>query len=212
MRRKYLAAAIPIGLIALLALPTLAFGQDTKELQAGLDDTNGAVNTTWVIVAAILVMFMQAGFLLLEVGFSRMKNVGAGVAKVIVNFSIASLAYWAVGFAIAFGGTGSHRRRLRLVPGCRIDRSLGCQAVPAARRRPDRSGGVDVLPVRLLRRFAGDRLGDDAGADQVRRLRDLRDHLQRRPLPDDQPLDLRRRLAAGQRRVCRTSPVRRWST
>ena len=107
MRRKYLAAAIPIGLIALLALPTLAFGQGTKELQSGLDDTAGALNTTWVIVAAVLVMFMQAGFLLLEVGFSRMKNVGAGVAKVIVNFSIASLAYWAFGFAIAFGGTGA---------------------------------------------------------------------------------------------------------
>ncbi len=40
-------------------------------------------------------MFMQAGFLLLEVGFSRAKNAGAGVAKVLVNFSIASLCYWA---------------------------------------------------------------------------------------------------------------------
>ena len=51
-------------------------------------------------------MFMQAGFLLLEVGFSRAKNAGAGVAKVLVNFSIASLCYWAVGFALAFGGLG----------------------------------------------------------------------------------------------------------
>jgi len=49
---------------------------------------------------------MQAGFLLLEVGFSRAKNAGAGVAKVLVNFSIASLCYWAVGFALAFGGLG----------------------------------------------------------------------------------------------------------
>ncbi len=71
-----------------------------------LTDTASAVNTTWVMVAAILVMFMQAGFLLLEIGFSRMKNAGAGVAKVLMNFSIASLAYWAVGFALAFGGTG----------------------------------------------------------------------------------------------------------
>ncbi|HKH15423.1 MAG TPA: ammonium transporter, partial [Solirubrobacterales bacterium] len=51
-------------------------------------------------------MFMQAGFLLLEVGFSRAKNAGAGVAKVLVNFSIASLCYWACGFALAFGGLG----------------------------------------------------------------------------------------------------------
>src|SRR3954463_5901110 len=60
----------------------------------------------WVIVAACLVMFMQAGFLLLEVGFSRAKNAGAGVAKILVNFSIASLCYWACGFAFAFGGLG----------------------------------------------------------------------------------------------------------
>jgi Amt family ammonium transporter len=59
-----------------------------------------------VIVAAVFVMFMQAGFLLLEIGFSRMKNAGAGVAKVLLNFSISSIAYWAVGFALAFGGSG----------------------------------------------------------------------------------------------------------
>ena len=54
-------------------------------------------------------MFMQAGFLLLEVGFSRMKNAGAGVAKILVNFSVASIAYWAVGFALAWGGCGGDR-------------------------------------------------------------------------------------------------------
>src|SRR5213079_2554455 len=49
---------------------------------------------------------MQAGFMLLEVGFSRMKNAGTIVPKVIANLSIASLCYWAVGFALAFGGAG----------------------------------------------------------------------------------------------------------
>src|SRR5918997_375884 len=59
-----------------------------------------------VLVAAALVMFMQAGFALLEIGFSRAKNAGAGIAKILTNFSIASIAYWAVGFALAFGGAG----------------------------------------------------------------------------------------------------------
>ena len=59
------------------------------------------------MVAAVLVIFMQAGFLLLEVGFSRMKNAGAGVAKIFVNFSVASIAYWAVGFALAWGGSAA---------------------------------------------------------------------------------------------------------
>ena len=63
------------------------------------------IDTVWVLVAGVLVFFMQAGFLLLEVGFSRMKNAGTVVAKVIANLSIAALCYWAVGFALAFGAT-----------------------------------------------------------------------------------------------------------
>jgi Amt family ammonium transporter len=65
-----------------------------------------AIQTVWVMVAAILVMFMQVGFLFLEIGFSRMKNAGTIVPKILANFSIAALCYWAVGFALAFGGTG----------------------------------------------------------------------------------------------------------
>jgi ammonium transporter, Amt family len=64
------------------------------------------IDTLWVTIAAFLVLFMQAGFLLLEVGFSRMKNAGTGVAKILANLAIAALAYWAVGFALAFGGSG----------------------------------------------------------------------------------------------------------
>jgi len=94
--------AAPLGLVALLAVPSIALAQDAPVLE----DTNISLNTMWVVVAACLVMFMQAGFLFLEVGFSRSKNVGAGVAKILTNFSIAALCYWAVGFALAFGGAG----------------------------------------------------------------------------------------------------------
>src|SRR5918997_1984520 len=71
-----------------------------------LNDALSRIDTVWVLVAGILVFFMQAGFLLLEVGFSRMKNAGTVVAKVIANLSIAAVCYWAVGFALAFGGVG----------------------------------------------------------------------------------------------------------
>ena len=101
MRRKLLAAA-PMGLIAALLVPSAAFAGGPS-----LTETVSSVNTTWVIVAGVLVMFMQAGFALLEIGFSRAKNAGAGIAKILVNFSIASLCYWAVGFALAFGGLGA---------------------------------------------------------------------------------------------------------
>src|ERR671934_3015370 len=75
-------------------------------MQPTLNDAIPAIETTWVVVAAVFVLFMQAGFLLLEVGFSRMKNAGTIVPKVLANLSIAALCYWAVGFALAFGGAG----------------------------------------------------------------------------------------------------------
>jgi Amt family ammonium transporter len=101
MKKRLLIAGLAAS-IASLVLPGVAFGAETPILET----PEASVNAMWVIVAGVLVMFMQAGFLLLEVGFSRAKNVGAGVAKVLVNFSIASLCYWAVGFALAFGGLG----------------------------------------------------------------------------------------------------------
>src|SRR4051812_6271059 len=69
----------------------------------GIPDSVG-INSLWVIVAGCLVMFMQAGFAFLEIGFSRAKNAGTVIAKILTNFSIAGLLYWAVGFAFAFGG------------------------------------------------------------------------------------------------------------
>ena len=100
MRRIALAAGVPLGL---LLLPSAALAADGPTL----DDTISAVNTTWVIVAGVLVMFMQAGFLFLEVGFSRAKNAGLGVVKILTNYSICAIAYWATGFALAFGGAGT---------------------------------------------------------------------------------------------------------
>lgn len=75
-------------------------------LRVAADDLNVRLDTLWVYAAGAFVMLMQAGFLLLEAGFSRMKNAGTVVAKMLANLSIAAIAYWAVGFAIAFGGSG----------------------------------------------------------------------------------------------------------
>jgi Amt family ammonium transporter len=62
-----------------------------------------AANTTWVVVAAVLVMFMQAGFAFLEAGLTRMKNAAHIAGKNVLVFGVASLVYWLVGFGIAFG-------------------------------------------------------------------------------------------------------------
>src|SRR6266508_3980377 len=62
-----------------------------------------AANTTWVVIAAVLVMFMQAGFAFLEAGLTRMKNAAHIAGKNVLIFGLCSLVYWAVGFGIAFG-------------------------------------------------------------------------------------------------------------
>jgi ammonium transporter, Amt family len=66
-----------------------------------------ATSTVWVIIAAVLVMFMQAGFAFLEAGLTRMKNVGHIAAKNVLIFALASLVYFIVGFGIAFGDGGN---------------------------------------------------------------------------------------------------------
>ena len=66
-----------------------------------------AASTIWVVLAAILVMFMQAGFAFLEAGLTRMKNVGHIAAKNVLVLAIASLVYYVVGFGIAFGDGGN---------------------------------------------------------------------------------------------------------
>ena len=69
-----------------------------------LTEVTNELDTTWVVVTGVLVMFMQAGFACVEVGFSRGKNVGTVIAKILLNFSVATVVWWAFGFALAFGG------------------------------------------------------------------------------------------------------------
>src|SRR3954471_14643297 len=117
MKRRTLGAVArrrwPLGIgaaaaLMALVLPGSAMADTFDAAGAGkLADTVG-INSTWVIVAGVLVMFMQAGFAFLEIGFRRGKNAGTVIAKVLANFSIAAICYWAVGFAFAFGGPLGH--------------------------------------------------------------------------------------------------------
>jgi ammonium transporter, Amt family len=115
MRRRTGAALLGAAL-ACMTLPGAAFADVTDAASAGALPDSVAINSIWVVLAALLVIFMQAGFAFLEIGFSRAKNAGTVVAKILTNFSIAALAYWAVGFAFAFGNgdiLGSHGFFLR---------------------------------------------------------------------------------------------------
>jgi Amt family ammonium transporter len=88
------------ALIALLMLPSSALAATAEEVQYNLD-------SIWILIAAILVIFMQAGFAFLEIGFSRGKNVGTVVAKILTNLGIAFVAYWVIGYSFAFSGGNS---------------------------------------------------------------------------------------------------------
>ena len=66
-----------------------------------------AINTLWVLVGAALVFFMQAGFAMVETGFTRAKNAGNIIMKNLIDFCIGTPVFWLVGFGLMFGGTSS---------------------------------------------------------------------------------------------------------
>nr|WP_320192993.1 ammonium transporter [uncultured Desulfobacter sp.] len=62
-------------------------------------------NYVWTLVAAVLVFFMQAGFAMVEAGFTRAKNCVNIMMKNLMDFSMGSLFYWAIGFGLMFGAS-----------------------------------------------------------------------------------------------------------
>lgn len=62
-----------------------------------------AANTMWLLIAAFLVFFMQAGFALLEAGFTRSKNTVNIIMKNLMDFCIAAITFWMIGWGFAYG-------------------------------------------------------------------------------------------------------------
>ena len=77
-------------------------------LQAvSLEDISLSLDTVWMLLAAMLVFFMQPGFALCEAGFTRGKNVANILYKNFVDFSVGSLLFWLFGFGFMFGSEGA---------------------------------------------------------------------------------------------------------
>src|SRR6476469_6421787 len=66
-----------------------------------------ALNITWTLLTGFLVMFMQAGFALVETGLVRAKNVAHTMGMNFLVYAIGILGFWAVGFALQMGGVGA---------------------------------------------------------------------------------------------------------
>lgn len=95
MRRALLALLV---ILILLLTATGIYADDTTA-----NSNAKAIDTVWMLIAAFLVFFMQAGFAMVETGFTRAKNACNIIMKNLMDFSVGSIAYWAIGFGIMFG-------------------------------------------------------------------------------------------------------------
>jgi Amt family ammonium transporter len=91
-----------LGGILLLFGAGLAFGQSAETAKT-LKLFSDAFDMIWLVLTAALVMFMQAGFAMVEAGLTRSKNAGNILMKNLLDFSVGVVAFWAVGWAIMYG-------------------------------------------------------------------------------------------------------------
>jgi Amt family ammonium transporter len=97
------------ALLLMLLTAQAAFAQtgtppDPQQVADQASDTAVSLNVMWVLVTGFLVFFMQAGFALVETGFTRNKNVAHTMMMNMMVFCIGALGYWLTGFALQFGG------------------------------------------------------------------------------------------------------------
>lgn len=106
-RRKLAAGlALVTAVLAVTATPVLAEEEVTgtmAETSISAEAVQVVLDNIWVLVAAILVIFMQAGFALVEAGLTRAKSVANIMMKNLMDFVVGVLVFAAVGFAFAFG-------------------------------------------------------------------------------------------------------------
>jgi ammonium transporter, Amt family len=98
--RRSVLTGLGLAAVALLLLPSLAGAQDAKPIPV----TGQEVNLLWTVIGAVLVIFMQAGFALVETGFCRAKHAAHVVSTNFAIFGLGFVAYYFVGYAFMFGG------------------------------------------------------------------------------------------------------------
>ena len=101
---KYLKLLI---FIVVLSSATVIYAQEssTKPVIDLISDVQTNADYMWTLLAAFLVFFMQAGFAMVEAGLTRAKNTVNILMKNLMDFSVGSLVYWAIGFGLMFGTT-----------------------------------------------------------------------------------------------------------
>ena len=92
-------ACIPLALVIVATWNTAAHAQEDAVTP---DNVQFVLDNIWVLVAAVLVIFMNAGFGMLETGFCRQKNAVNILSKNLIVFALATLSFWAFGFGFMF--------------------------------------------------------------------------------------------------------------
>jgi Amt family ammonium transporter len=99
---KLIAKAVTAGGVLALVPTGIAAAQEEALTP---DTVQATLDNVWVLLAAVLVIFMQAGFALVEAGMTRAKNVANIFIKNLMDFCVGAVLFFAVGYAIAFGGS-----------------------------------------------------------------------------------------------------------
>ena len=105
MTRKTTLALICMAFVLALSPASLFAGENS--VQAQLDLFSNAFDMIWLVLCAALVFFMQAGFSMVEAGLTRAKNAGNILMKNLMDFSAGAVMFWAVGWALMYGGSAA---------------------------------------------------------------------------------------------------------
>src|SRR5437879_5821683 len=106
IRRIGIVATIAAALILVTNVAAWAVDPsvDITIVKGGPGHTALGLNNLWIIISAVLVIFMQAGFALVETGFCRAKHAAHVVSTNFAIFGLGFVAYYMVGYAFMFGG------------------------------------------------------------------------------------------------------------
>jgi len=107
-KKKLSLILLALVVIFTFAIASPAFAQDTTPPTAAqVNDITLSINVFWMIMGGFLVFFMQAGFALVETGFTRNKNVTHTMMMNMMVFGIGAVGYWLTGFAFQFGAVNA---------------------------------------------------------------------------------------------------------
>ncbi|RME79116.1 MAG: ammonium transporter [Chloroflexi bacterium] len=99
MKLRHWKRALPTAVMLALTVGGVAYAQD------GGPTPESQIDVIWLLLAAFLVFFMQAGFAMVESGFSRSKNAANLLLKNLMDFAVGSLLYFAIGFGLMYGAS-----------------------------------------------------------------------------------------------------------